>query len=222
MCRWCVRPSASSSMPTAAPTGRVTSRRSRATCEPSAKRDDLVLGDQDRGRHRHPARRGLQDRRDAVEGRVGAGLAVDLQELRGHRSLLLAQRAARRHHQLHRLRRRAAGRPVGAEGAARRCAGEGSRSTAISATAPRSRWKARSPPTRCRCARPCAGPASSRCRAAGSAASRSRRRPTWSAAPSVSPASISSSTAMPAKACCRSPTTDGRRCKGRSPPKGSI
>ena len=52
----------------------------------------VVLRDPDRERHHHPARRGLQDRRDPFERRDVAGVAVDLQELRGHRPLRLAQR----------------------------------------------------------------------------------------------------------------------------------
>ena len=49
--------------------------------------------------------------------------------------------------------------------------------------------------------RPCAGPPTARRRARRSSASRSRRRPAWSAATSRCPRSMSSSTAIPAKAC---------------------
>ena len=67
--------------------------------------DVVVLGNPNRGRHRHPARRGVQTHRDALERGNGARLAVDLTELRRHRALRLARRADRCHHQLHRFRR---------------------------------------------------------------------------------------------------------------------
>ena len=130
--------------------------------QPSAKPYHVVLGNPDRARDRHPARRGLQDRRDAFERRIRAGLAVDLQELRGHRALRLEQRAARRHHQLHRLRRRAARRPIGIEDAPRRRAAQARiRRLSEPPAHPQDGGHARRRRHR-RCARPCAGPASNR------------------------------------------------------------
>ena len=49
--RWCARPSPSSSVPTVARTGQVTSRRWRETSSPGPGRDGNVLGNPDRGRH---------------------------------------------------------------------------------------------------------------------------------------------------------------------------
>ena len=53
---------------------------------------------------------------------------------------------------------------------------------------------------------------------------RSRRKPTWSAAPSASPASISASTATCRRRRARSPPTDGRRCRnaGRGRPRSDA